>query len=53
MTPEFTLTGCPIEVATGLALHEDHLVVGFGRMDREAWLARVPLERVLAALRPV
>jgi len=50
LTEKFTMTECPIEVATGLTLYKDELIIGFGLMDREAWLAKVPLGPVLDSM---
>jgi tetratricopeptide (TPR) repeat protein len=52
LSPPFVFFDRGIEFAVGLAARGDLLVVSFGRWEREAWLATVPMERVLAALAP-
>lgn len=42
-----------VEFCAGLALLGPHLVASYGLRDEEAWLARMPLEAVEAALEPI
>jgi tetratricopeptide (TPR) repeat protein len=51
----FTFRGPGIEFAAGMCLDGDgrSLLVSYGVEDREAWVARLPLEAVRAALRPL
>ena len=49
------LSTCGIEFAAGLALDDERteLVLSFGTEDQDSWIATMPLEAVLATLRPV
>ena len=49
-TEQFKFDPHQLEVAAGIVLHGDDLVVSYSVQDREAWLARVPLYAVLEAL---
>ncbi|MFM9108007.1 MAG: hypothetical protein ACKOWF_15065, partial [Chloroflexota bacterium] len=52
LTHPFRFHGESIEYALGLARCDDRLVATFGEMDRRAWLAELPIEEMLALMRP-
>lgn len=52
-SPRLRLTGFGIEYVAGAAREHDDLLVTFGVGDRDAWLARLPLDGVLDRLQPL
>jgi len=48
----FSFVGRDVEFCAGLRLEGDKLIASFGVDDAEAWLARVPVDEVVASLRP-
>jgi hypothetical protein len=52
VTDQFNFINKSIEFASGIAIHNDKLLVTFGAQDSSAHIASFPLKRVLSALRP-
>jgi hypothetical protein len=52
LSPPFVFHDRGIEFAVGLACKDEQLVVSFGRWEREAWLAVVPVAQVTEMLAP-
>jgi hypothetical protein len=50
ISPQFIFRAPGIEFAAGLAILDNSVIVSFGVADRECWLARLPLDRVIATL---
>ncbi|MBD3855592.1 MAG: hypothetical protein IFK92_03505 [Acidobacteria bacterium] len=50
VTPAFRFLDPEIEFCAGLAREKGHLFASFGVLDKQAWLAEIPLESVVEAL---
>lgn len=53
LSPQFSFLDRSVEFCAGLAIRGAKLVASFGHRDREAYLATMPLDEVVAALQPV
>jgi hypothetical protein len=53
LTPEFIFDKPGIEYAGGLVQMGDKFIVSYGSEDVSAWLAEIPVERILGLLEPI
>jgi len=52
VTDKFNFINKSVEFASGIAIHENNVLVTFGALDSSAHIASVPLKNILSNLRP-